>query len=322
MSMKIAVVIPAYKVKKHILGVLAGIGERITAIYVVDDACPERSGSFVLEHNGDPRVHLIINSRNLGVGGAVMAGYKAALDDGMEIMVKIDGDGQMNPALIEDFIAPILRGQADYTKGNRFFDLEQIHQMPKARLIGNSALSFMSKFSTGYWNIFDPTNGYTAIHRTAASHLPFHKISQRYFFETDLLFRLNTLGAVVMDVPMDASYGDEKSGLKIGKVLPEFLLKHSRNFAKRIFYNYYLRDMSLASLELPIGVVLMLFGIFFGTAEWLRSVQTGLVTTAGTVMLSGLPIILGVQLILSFLGFDIASVPTHPLQMFREGRRR
>ncbi|MBD8049677.1 glycosyltransferase family 2 protein [Limnohabitans radicicola] len=312
--MKTAVVIPAYKVTKQILSVLEAIGPEVSAIYVVDDCCPDASGSFVKTHAHDPRIQVLSNLENKGVGGAVITGYLAALNDGSDIMVKIDGDGQMDPSLLPQFIAPILQGQADYTKGNRFFDLEQIHQMPTIRLIGNAVLSFMSKLSTGYWDLFDPTNGYTAIHRSVALRLPYAKISQRYFFETDMLFRLNTLGAVVVDIPMDAKYGDEESSLKIGKILPEFLMKHTRNLLKRIFYNYYLRDMSIASVELPIGLLLLLFGLIFGSIAWITSIRTGVATSAGTVMLSALPLILGLQFILAFLANDMSRIPKRPLQ--------
>jgi len=246
---------------------------------------------------------------NQGVGGAVMTGYQAAIDDGMEIIVKVDGDDQMDPGLIPYFVAPILAGEADYTKGNRFFDLEEIRAMPKVRLFGNAVLSFMTKLSSGYWDLFDPTNGFTAIHRNVAKHLPFSKISRRYFFETDMLFRLNTLRAVVIDIPMDAKYGDEVSHLKISKIIGEFLLKHARNFAKRIFYSYYLRDMSIASIELPLGILLVLFGTTYGAVNWFSGLESGDAAPAGTVMLSALPVILGVQLILAFIGHDIASVP-------------
>lgn len=242
-----------------------------------------------------------------------MAGYKAAIDENIDIIVKVDGDGQMDPALIPEFVAPILAGEADYTKGNRFFDLEEIHNMPKIRLFGNAVLSFMTKLSSGYWDLFDPTNGYTAIHKDVAKHLPLSKISQRYFFETDILFRLNTLRAVVIDIPMDAKYGDEVSNLKITKIVGEFLRKHAKNFGKRIFYNYYLRDMSIASLELPIGLMLLTFGVLYGLTNWLHGMESGVISPAGTVMLSGLPTILGVQFILAFFGHDVASVPKHPL---------
>jgi len=158
---------------------------------------PDASGKFVKEHCHDLRVHVIYHESNLGVGGAVMTGYRAALKDGADIIVKIDGDGQMDASLISNFIEPILAGEADYTKGNRFFNLEEIRSMPGLRLFGNAVLSFMTKLSSGYWDLFDPTNGYTAIHVDVARHLPFNKISSRYFFETDMLFRLNTLRSVV-----------------------------------------------------------------------------------------------------------------------------
>ncbi len=308
----IAVVIPSYKVVRHIEDVILQIPQQIWHIYVIDDCCPENSGKFVEEKISDPRVRIIYNKENLGVGGAVMVGYRAAIDDGAEVIVKIDGDGQMDPSLIWNFVEPILNGEADYTKGNRFFDLEEIRAMPASRLFGNAILSLITKISTGYWNLFDPTNGYTAIHADVARHLPFRKISNRYFFETDILFRLNTLRAVVIDVPMDAKYGFETSGLKISEIIGEFMFKHIRNFLKRIFYNYYLRDMSLASLELPIGLLLLLFGLCFGGSRFIESIEMGRAASAGTVMLAALPILTGIQFILAFIGYDISSVPKRP----------
>ena len=310
---QIAVVIPAYKVTRHILKVISNMPPIVWRIFVIDDACPEGSGKVVEENAQDERVRIIYHKENQGVGGAVMTGYQAAIADGAGIIVKVDGDGQMDPSLILSFVEPILAGEADYTKGNRFYDLEDVRAMPQVRLFGNALLSLMTKLSSGYWNLFDPTNGYTAIHSDIAKHLPFKKISQRYFFETDMLFRLNTLRAVVVDVPMDAKYGDEASGLKITKIVGEFLIKHVRNFWKRLFYNYYLRDLSLASIELPVGLVMLLFGIFFGCYSWWESSQLGVPTPAGTVMLAAMPMLMGLQLILAFIGYDIASVPKKPI---------
>lgn len=307
--LKIAVVIPSYKVRNHILDVVRLIGPEVSRIYVVDDFCPDSSGSFVESNCKDERIVVIRHTENQGVGGAVMTGYSAAIEDGMDIIVKIDGDGQMDPDLILDFVAPIEAGEADYTKGNRFFDLEKLRTMPKMRLFGNAVLSLMCKVSSGYWNIFDPTNGYTAIHADVVRHLPLGKISRRYFFETDMLFRLNLLRAVVVDVPMEAKYGGEVSNLKISKVLGEFFVKHVRNFFKRFFYNYCLRDMSLASIELPIGVAFFGSGLVYGCYYWINSAQTGVPTPTGTVMLSALFLISGTQLILGFIGYDVASVP-------------
>ncbi len=304
---KIAVVIPSFKVTHHILDVISAIGPEVMRIYVIDDCCPDGSGDCVENHCNDKRVQIIRNRENQGVGGAVMVGYQMAIDQGMEIIVKLDGDGQMDPSLIPAFISPIMRGEADYTKGNRFFDLEAIGSMPKVRLFGNAVLSFMIKFSSGYWDIFDPTNGYTAIHRDVAKLIPFSKISHRYFFETDMLFRLNTVRALVVDIPMHARYGDEVSHLKISHIIGEFLVKHSQNFFKRIFYNYYLRDMSIASIELPLGIFLVLFGVIYGTLHWFERNELGIPAPAGMVMLSALPVILGVQLILAFIGHDMAT---------------
>lgn len=315
MTLNIAVVIPCYRVRHHILDVLQGIGPTVSHIVVVDDACPEMSGKWVQENNQDPRVQVIFHDINRGVGAAVMTGYRTAIESGADILVKIDGDGQMDPALIERFVRPIARGQADYTKGNRFYDLTHLGEMPGLRLIGNAALSFMAKMSTGYWNIFDITNGYTAIHVKVVQLLPLEKISARYFFETDILFRLNLVRALVVDIPMDAKYAGESSSMRIGRIAGEFLWKHVRNFSKRIFYNYFLRDMSVASLELLIGLSMLLFGVVFGVSQWLHSWQSGIGAPLGTVMLAALPTMLGIQFLLAFIGFDVANTPrraVHP----------
>jgi dolichol-phosphate mannosyltransferase len=204
--MKIAVVIPCYKVKQYVLDVISSIGQEVGIIYCVDDACPENSGNFIAMNVKDPRVRVMYHSENQGVGGAVISGYRAALGDGADIIVKIDGDGQMDPALIPKMVLPIIENMADYTKGNRFFLLKYLKGMPIIRKAGNAALSLISKFSTGYWDIFDPTNGYTAIAASMASELQFDKISRRYFFESDMLFQLNILRAVVKDVPIKATF--------------------------------------------------------------------------------------------------------------------
>lgn len=313
MPSKIAVIIPCYRVTAHVMDVIGRIGAEVAAIYVVDDACPEATGDFVRSRCSDPRVQVLRHDGNLGVGAAVMSGYAAALRDGADILVKVDGDGQMDPALIPRFVRPIVAGQADYSKGNRFYDLARVGAMPAMRLFGNAVLSFMAKLSTGYWNLFDPTNGFTAIHAKVARHLPFDKISQRYFFETDVLFRLNTIRAVVADIPMDARYGDERSNLVIRKVVGEFLAKHVRNFAKRVLYNYFLRDMTVASLELVLGVILLAFGTIFGGYHWIKALHWGLPTPLGTIMLAALPSLVGLQMLLAFIGFDVANVPRRPI---------
>lgn len=311
---KVAVVIPCYKVQDHILAVISGIGPEVCRIYVVDDCCPERSGSLVAAKCDDSRVKLLRTPMNSGVGGAVMLGYYDAIAESMDVVVKIDGDGQMDAGLIPEFVAPLINGEADYTKGNRFYDLDALGSMPRVRLLGNAMLSLMAKLSTGYWDLFDPTNGFTAIHTDVLRKLALSKISTRYFFETDMLFRLNILRAVVVDIPMEARYGSEVSNLRISRILGEFLWKHVRNALKRVFYNYYLRDLSLASIQLPLGLLLMVFGAAFGGYHWIVSAQMDVPTPAGTVMVAALPVLMGLQLLLAFIGFDIASIPRRPRQ--------
>jgi len=258
--------------------VLSKIGPEVDLIYLVDDACPQNSATFGANNFLDPRVRVIKHSKNRGVGAAVMSGYKQALLDKATILIKLDGDGQMDPSYIPSLIYPILTGTADYTKGNRFFFLGDIGEMPNIRIFGNAVLSFFTKISSGYWNVFDPTNGYTAIHSCVAKRIPFDKVSQRYFFETDILFRLNTLKAVVVDVPIPSIYADEVSNLKVSKVAWEFFFKNITNMMKRIFYNYYLRDMSPASFELPLGLFLFIFGLCYGSYSWIESSKAAHIT--------------------------------------------
>ena len=314
--LKITVVIPCFKVRSHILDVLSRIGPEVSRIYVVDDCCPENSGLHVQQNCRDERVVVIRSASNQGVGGAVLTGYSAAIADGADIIVKIDGDGQMDPRLLPRMVQPILKGHADYTKGNRFYDLTHIRRMPTIRLIGNAILSFMSKLSTGYWKILDPNNGYTAIDARLIAHLPLERISKRYFFETDMLFRLNILRAVVMDIPMDAIYADEQSNLRITRVVGEFFVKHVKNFFKRVFYNYFLRDTSLASLELLVGSAMLLFGLVFGCFEWFLYYAADESAPLGTIMLAALPVLSGLQFLLAFFSYDVSATPINTIGEF------
>ncbi len=319
----VAVVIPCYRVVRQLRNLLARIGPEVSAIYCVDDACPEGSWTAVqAAAEDDPRIRLILHPHNTGVGGAVISGYRQALADGADVVVKLDGDGQMAPEDIALLIDPILRGDADYAKGNRFFSLEDLRSMPWIRVAGNAGLSLLSKLSCGYWNLFDPTNGFTAIHTAALAALPLEKLSRRYFFESDVLFRLNALRAVVVDVPIEARYGDERSGLSVVESLVRFPLCHLRNYGKRLFYNYFLRDFNIASVNLLIGLMLVTFGVVFGSVHWVRGHQLDVLASPGTVMLAALPIVLGWQALLSFVHLDVANIPRQPLQRMLPASRR
>jgi dolichol-phosphate mannosyltransferase len=311
----VAVVIPSYRVRNHILGVIAALGPEVRTILVIDDCCPEFSGEYVAEQTSDRRVTVIKHSENQGVGGAMITGYKEALLRGADIVVKIDGDGQMDSGQIQKLINPLLNNRADYTKGNRFFNIDKIGEMPLHRIIGNAGLSFLSKLSTGYWGVFDPNNGFTAISSIALRNIPLNKISKRFFFESDMLFRLNLTRAVVVDIPMDAIYGHEESNLSAVKSVIEFTLKHVKNFFKRIFYNYFLREFSLATLNLIFGALLLIFGFAIGIKSWTQSIDTGLVTNVGTLILISMSVLSGLQMLLSFFSYDISHQPKVPLSV-------
>jgi hypothetical protein len=185
--------------------------------------------------------------------------------------------------------------------------------MPRLRLFGNSVLSLVNKFVNGYWNIMDPTNGFTAIHKNALKRLQLDKIDNRYFFESDMLCRLGIIRAVVLDISMKARYADEKSGLSISKIMFEFPPKYINRYFKRLFYNYFLRDFNVATIELIFGLLLFVTGICFGCYHWYLSAKYMVPATSGTVMLAALPTILGFQLLLSALQFDIKNIPAKPL---------
>lgn len=310
----IAVVIPCFRVATHVVDLINRIGPEVGWIFAVDDACPDHSGDIIEQQCYDRRVRVLRHEANQGVGGAVMTGYKAALAVPASAIVKLDGDGQMDPAMIPRLCEPIFKGQADYVKGNRFYHVHHAYGMPAARMLGNAALSFLTKFSSGYWQLFDPTNGFTAIHRSLLSELDFDKIAKRYFFESDLLYHLNQLRAVIVEMPMLASYMGEPSSLRPMRMIAPFLRGNLRNGFRRIFYSYFIRGFSAASLELVIGTVLLIFGIVFGGWHWWLSRAHGVLATSGTVMLAALPLILGAQFLLSWLAFDVAAEPRYPVQ--------
>ncbi|MBF0130798.1 MAG: glycosyltransferase family 2 protein [Alphaproteobacteria bacterium] len=307
-SVRIGVVIPCYRVSAHVAGVIAGIPDSVSHIIAVDDACPARSGD-VAGATGDPRVTVLRHAVNQGVGGAMVTGYRKALELGCDIVVKVDGDGQMDTGLLDRFAAPLAEGAADYVKGNRFSDFKALRKMPRARLFGNSVLSFLVKAASGYWSLMDPTNGYTAIHRRALENLDLEALSRRYFFESDMLIRLNVIGAVVRDLPIPARYGDEGSSLSIPLVLIDFPPRLIKGLLRRIALKYFIYDFNVGSLYLAAGLPLMLFGTTLGALEWIDSIRTGIARPSGTVMLVALPLILGFQLLLQAIAVDIAAEP-------------
>jgi len=311
---KIAAIIPAYGVQQNIQSVLSGLPAYIKYIIVVDDASPDVSTDLVIAAaNKDKRISLVRHAKNQGVGGAMITGFRKALELGAQIVVKIDGDGQMDPAYIPALITPLIQGKADYVKGNRFRDFQSLQQMPFIRRAGNLVLSFLAKAATGYWNLFDPTNGFFAIRAEMLAQLPLERIDKSYFFETSMLANLYLLGALVVDAPIPARYGNETSNLSIRRTLFEFPFKLLITFLRRILLRYYIYDFSMMSLYLMIGIPLLLFGGIFGGIKWVTYASQGIPAPTGTVMLPTLSVILGIQILLSAIEIDMNSTPRKAL---------
>jgi len=310
----IVAVIPCYRVEKEIQSVLQEIPPYIKHIVVVDDASPDSTRDLVTASAKiDRRILLMRHPSNLGVGGAMITGYKKALELGAQVIVKIDGDGQMDMDHLPVLLRPLIEGKADYTKGNRFRDFQSLQQMPFIRRVGNMGLAFLSKAATGYWNVFDPTNGFNAIRSEALVQLPLNKIDRTYYFETSMLANLYLIGAVVKDVPMPARYKGEVSSLLIHRILFEFPQKLFATFLRRLVLKNFIYDFSMATIYLLSGLPLLIFGLIFGVIKWIQYASADIPAPTGTVMLATLSVLLGIQLLLSAVEIDLRSVPSEPL---------
>jgi dolichol-phosphate mannosyltransferase len=309
----LAVVIPAYHVADKIEAVLKELPDYLCHIIIVDDASPDNTSELVQAFaKRDRRIVLVRHERNQGVGGAMRTGFRKALELGAQVVVKIDGDHQMDPAHIPALVTPLLEGKADYAKGNRFRDFESLQHMPLVRRVGNLGLSFLTKAATGYWNCFDPTNGYFAIRAEMLAQLPLERIDHSYFFETSMLANLDLLDAFILDVPMPARYRGERSSMSIWRVLVEFPAKLLATLLRRLLLRYFLFDFSMVSVYLLTGIPLILFGLIFGSVKWIQYLKLGVPAPTGTVILPTLALILGIQILLSAIEIDMNAAPKSP----------
>lgn len=311
-SRHVAVVIPCYRVAGQIASVLQTLPTFIRTIICVDDRSPDDTAEQIRRLH-DPRVRLVQHSVNQGVGGAMVTGYREALRLGAEIIVKMDGDGQMDPAFLPLLLSPILRGEVDYTKGNRWRDVAALDQMPAVRRVGNLGLSFLVKLASGYWTVFDPCNGYTAIRAEALRRIDLATLARGYFFEISLLVRLNVARAVVKDIAMPARYGDEISSLKVGRIVRQFPPLLLQSFLHRFWRRHFVHDFGPVALFSVGSVALLLWAVGFGLWQWAQSSVSGQVASAGTVMLAALPFLMGFQLLLQSVVLDINDEPTEPI---------
>lgn len=304
----VAVVVPAYRVAPHVTAVIAAIPAAVRHVVVVDDASPDDLQA-VLARVTDPRLVVVRHAVNRGVGGAMKSGFRRALELGADVVVKIDGDGQMDPALLPQFLEPLLSGRADVAKGNRFDDLSVIGQMPLVRRMGNLVLSFLVKLASGYWHIFDPCNGYLAVRASVLRRIRIERLAERYFFEISFLCEAYFARAVLADVPMQPVYAGEVSSLSpVGSAL-DFAPRLLARAGARIALSYFMRDFTVVSVFLATGVPLMVFGTVWSAYHWLQSFRLQMTASTGTVMIGILSIVLGFQLLLQAVVADVANEP-------------
>ncbi|MBT3321048.1 MAG: glycosyltransferase family 2 protein [Anaerolineae bacterium] len=311
---KITAVIPAYKIEKEIKETLACIPDYIGEIIVVDDASPDKTSEIVKEIQAkDTRITLIRHTKNQGVGGAMLTGFKKALKGNAQVIIKIDGDGQMSGYDPWPLLTPLILGQADYVKGNRFRDFNALKSMPIIRQIGNIGLGFLVKAATGYWDCFDPTNGFFAIRREVLEILPIEKVHKSYFFETSMLGELYLISALIREIPYPAVYGNEVSNLSVRKTLFEFPPKLAYLFFRRILVKSFLFDFSMQSIYLLTGIPMILFSLIFGIIKWIKYANLGISAPTGTIMIPVILLMLGFQLLLAAVNIDLHAVPKKAL---------
>jgi glycosyltransferase involved in cell wall biosynthesis len=303
----IAAVVPAHNEAAHIEKVIRGLPPLVDHIVVVDDASTDDTAAIAASA-GDPRVEVIRHERNLGVGGAILTAHRRALELGSDIDVVFAGDDQMDPHHLPALLDPIVDQGYGFTKANRFYSRTSFAGMPRHRVFGNIVLSFLTKFASGYWHLFDPQNGYTATSRGALELLPFDEIATGYEFENDFLINLNIVGTRALDVPVPARYGNEVSGIRLRRVVPAIGWLLFRGFWKRLIWKYTIRSFSPIALFFFVGLALVAWGVGFGIWVVAQTIGPGVATT-GTVLLSVVPFLIGVQLLISALVLDIQESP-------------
>ncbi len=304
---RVGVVIPAFQAAQTIGAVIAGIPPQVRDVFVVDDGSTDGTAELV-ETLADPRVQLLRHERNGGVGAAVKTGYAAALAAGCDVLVKMDADGQMDPAFIPDLVRPLVTGEAGYAKGNRLWSIAASREMPRRRLIGNLLLSMATKAVSGYWNVLDPTNGFTAVRADMLGRLDWRYVQDKYFFETSMLVELHLLRVPVRDVLMPARYAGAVSNLRVASAIPDFGMRLARALLRRLTLEYILLDVRPGTVLAALGLPMVVFGATFGAYHWYMGEVTGESSLPGTVMVAAGPFILGVQFLLQALLLDVQEV--------------
>ena len=306
---KIIAVMPCYKSSQIAPLIAKDVIKFVDKLICVDDFCPDSTGEKVRNFVRSDNVDFIFHDFNKGIGGAMKSGYSYALKFEPEIIIKIDSDGQMDPYLIPKLIEPIIKGSFELTKGNRFANPKSIRKMPLIRLIGNIGLGFITKLSTGYWELFDPTNGFIALRSEVLNEISLEKVDNGYFFETDLLFRCSLSNILISEIAMEAVYASEKSSLNPLKEFFRFFYKHINIFFKRLTYQYFLLDFNPGSLSLCLGFILGIFSLIIGIRSFTYYRELNLETPLGIQILFLASSLICNQLIISFIYYDVSQKP-------------
>lgn len=257
----IAVVMPAYCEEKLIGRTIDSVPKFVDKIIVVNDGSGDRTLEIILEkQETDPRVMLVNHDTNLGLGQSLIDGYLASRRLGIDVTVTMDGDGQMSPDDLPRVLAPVVDGLADYCKGNRLMHADVTTSMPGYRLFGNAALTFLTKFATGYWQLMDPQCAYAAISRRALAAIPIERMTKGYGYNADILNMLNVYNFRVATVEVKPVYGEEKSGIKLSSYVPRVSRLLVRLFFRRLIRKYLVRNFNPLCLSYLAGLFLLLFG--------------------------------------------------------------
>jgi len=240
----IAVVVPAYNEERLIAKTLRSIPSLVDKVIVVDDRSNDNTVKFVREvAEKDKRMILIEHEANQGVGGAIITGYKKAIEFDIDVTVVMAGDGQMDPRDLKNIVRPVAKGDVDYTKGNRLFQGDAWSMIPHYRYLGNSFLSLLTKIASGYWHIADSQTGYTAVSLNVLKKLNLDTIYKRYGMPNDMLIKLNQYDFRVRDVHVRPVYDvGEKSGIRLITVIPKISWLLFKGFWKRLFFKYVIKD--------------------------------------------------------------------------------
>ncbi|MHA1224083.1 MAG: glycosyltransferase family 2 protein [Candidatus Heimdallarchaeaceae archaeon] len=231
---KVSITIPVYNESKHIQEVIENIPNYIDFIVVIDDASTDNTLRILNDIN-EKRLYIIKHDRNQGVGKSTLDGHNLGVEMGADILIRSDGDGQMDMSNLPKLIDPLIFDDIDYTKGNRMASKSLYKCMPKIRVLGNRILTFMTRAATGYWKLQDSQNGFTAIKVETYNLLRQKHIKNDYRFENSMLYELSLVKAKIKEVDMPAIYGDEKSSIRLATFIPKMLIFLAKLFFNRIF---------------------------------------------------------------------------------------